>query len=108
MGEVIHRATIVTSWNGALIGCAYAAAADLFSRDLLTGISLSPINQYHTFIILPCGSKTGWSEKDTDDAARAEFMQWVARQAHEDGSNSLEVADIQYGSDFTHKETTHD
>ncbi len=102
MGEVIHRATIVTSWNGKMVGSAYAAAADLFSRDLLSGVFLSPVNHYHTFIILPCGSKTGWTEKADDDASRAEFMQWVSRQCYDDGGNALEVADVQYGSDMTH------
>lgn len=99
MGTVIHRATIVTSWNLPLVRAARRKAGLLFSQGTLTSVKMSPVNKYGSFAILTCGSKAGWLDSDMDDKNRQDFLRWVAEQAYSDGSNSLEVVDVAYGSD---------
>lgn len=100
MGTVIHRATIVTSWNLPLVKAARRKAGALFPQGTLTSVKMSPVNKYGSFAIMTCGSKLGWLDCDMDDKARKDFLQWVADQAYSDGSNSLEVVDVSYGGDM--------
>lgn len=99
MGTVIHRVTIVTSWNLRLIRSARRKAGALFQPGMVTTVMKSPVNAYGSFAILTCGSKLGWLDCDMDDKARQDFLKWVVDQAYSDGSSALEVVDVAYGGD---------
>lgn len=100
MGTVIHEATLVTSWNAKMLDEAHLEALRIFPAEMVTSIGVSPVNKYGTFVILPCGSKDGWPDKERDKYDRAEFMRWVATKEYEDGSNCLEIGAVRYGNDL--------
>ena len=100
MGTVIHEATLVTSWNATMLDEAHLQALRIFPAEMVTSIGVSPVNQYSTFVILPCGSKEGWPDKAQDQKDRAAFLAWVKSRAYEDGSNCLEIGNVRYGNDL--------
>jgi hypothetical protein len=100
MGIVIHKATIVTSFNMLLTINARQKAASLFHPAMVTGVFESPVNSYYSFAVLTCGSKSGWDDKTVDDRTRSEFEAWIAAQAYDDGSNALEFVTVEYGDDL--------
>lgn len=95
MGWIVHDAIIVTSWDSKKLNEAHSVAVGLMPH--VSGIVHSGINGYASFLIAPDGSKEGWAESDTGDAARAAFLEWLNTQAYEDGSNSLTYAAVRYG-----------
>ena len=100
MGMVIHKATLVTTWDKDMAQKARAEAKRLFPLGMVTPIVVSPINAYRSFAIMTCGSKMGWLDMKRDDDDRLQFHQWVDAQAYEDGSNALEVCTVRYGNDL--------
>ena len=97
MGHVRHKATVVTSWNADLANLAHIKALGFWKS--ISPMMESEINGYHSFVIPTSGSKAGWDEENADTACRAEFMTWCRAQAHSDGSNSLQVIEVEYGED---------
>ena len=97
MGYMRHHAIIVTSWKEELIELAKATADECF--PWVSSISPDGVNGYRSFFIPPDGSKEGWDKSDLGDAVRKTFLDWVDKQAHEDGSNPLECIEIAFGRD---------
>lgn len=98
MGYIRHHAIAITSWNDKLIKMAHEKAIQIFN-DRVSNILMDNINGYKSFFIAPDGSKEGWSESDTGDAQRKMFIDWVNKQAYDDGSNSLSFCVFFYGDD---------
>lgn len=97
MGYTRHHAIIVTSFDKELISAAHAKAVAL--KCSVTEIVTSPVNGYHSFLIATDGSKEGWDESKSGDAARVLFVEWAHAQAYSDGSNSLKFAEVMYGDE---------
>lgn len=57
----------------------------------------APVNGYHTFILVPDGSKEGWPESDAGDQFRAEFISFLDSFAYEDGSSNISWVEVAYG-----------
>lgn len=57
------------------------------------------VNHVRSFACLADGSKEGWPESDTGDAAREAFVAYLRFCAYDDGSSPLSWAEIQYGDD---------
>jgi len=109
MGHICHHAIIVTAYEDD-IERAHEVAEKIFSRSVeddwrITTATVSPIlkgqvNGYDSFCIAPDGSKEGWDHSDQGDQCRKEFIDWLEKQAFEDGSNSYAFAEIQFGDDY--------
>ena len=97
MGYMRHNAIVVSAEYGDHLKRAHAEAKRLWMT--VSPIVKSPTNGVCTFLVAPDGSKEGWSESDTGDAARAAFKVWLDQQRYEDGSGPLKWVEIQYGDD---------
>ncbi len=98
MGYIKHHAIVVTSCDKVLIHKAHNKGEKIFANSL-TEIIRSEIGGYYSFFIPPDGSKEGWDESDLGDKKRETFLNWLDKQAYEDGSNSISYAEFFYGDD---------
>ena len=55
------------------------------------------VNDYHTMILLPDGSKEGWPESKLGDSLRAMFVEKLNSLAYEDGSNPWSWVEVSFG-----------
>ena len=82
MGYIAHHAIIVTarSESDATKAQDFALSLSLICSD----VEPSKINGYHSFMIIPDGSKEGWQASADGDAARASWCKWAreARKQH--------------------------
>lgn len=99
MGYMRHHVIIVTSWNLQQIVEARETALDMFNIHQVSQLIYSPVNNYNTFIVAPDGSKEGWEDSDKGDDQRDIFIKWLNKQRYEDGSSSLDWAEVQYGDE---------
>jgi len=64
-------------------------------RHLLVGPVMSPVNGWITFVLLPDGSKEGWTDSDIGDDLRSRFIalmgEWVPNTS---------AVEVTYGSDY--------
>ena len=97
MGYMRHHAIIVTSWDELKIKIAHEVAQVFFPN--ITDIVKSELNGYQSFLVPPDGSKEGWEESNTGDKRRNEYIYWLNKQKHEDGSSPLGWTEVQYGDD---------
>jgi hypothetical protein len=97
MGYMRHHAIVVTSYDVKRIDAAHNEAARL-GLDI-TGILQAAVNEWHTFLVGPDGSKEGWDESDAGDHRRGQFIAWLDGQRFEDGSSPFDWAEVQYGDD---------
>lgn len=93
MGHIKHTAVIVTSWDEKKLEKAYEVAKS--TGCIVTNIADSAANGYHSFAVVPHGSKLGWSTAADYDRARDVFVQWL--NLH--GSTSLEWVEVSFGLD---------
>lgn len=95
MGYIRHDAIIVTTWDDEQLAVARDQAIALGLR--CTEIIASPVNSYHTFVIVPDGSKEGWETSARGDAARAAWIAWARAQLEH--CVYLDWAHVTYGGD---------
>lgn len=99
MGYTRHHAIICTSWSLARIAHASEVAEEIGLP--VTAIHATPINSYSTFIVLPDGSKEGWTDSDDGDEMRERFIQYLRdKHTDEDGGHYIDWALVQYGDDY--------
>jgi len=55
------------------------------------------VNGYHTFILVPDGSKEGWSESDEGDRFRFEFIKFLDSFVYADGSSNVSWVEVGFG-----------
>jgi len=97
MGYMRHHAIIVTSCLDDHLEWAHQAAIGMF--DNVSPIIPSKMNGYRSFFIPPDGSKEEREESDRGNAYRKVFLQMTIGRAFPDGSNPLDVVEIEYGGD---------
>ncbi|RLI47235.1 hypothetical protein DRO61_08135 [Candidatus Bathyarchaeota archaeon] len=105
MGYIKHHGIAVTSWDEKILKKAHRLAKEIFKKRA-SPIMNGDINSYLTFFIAPDGSKEGWEESDKDDISRSVFINWINKQAYEDGSNPLDFCEFFYGEDNDESEVT--
>ena len=98
MGYIRHHAIAVTSWDNDSIQKAHEKAVEIF-KDRASGILDSQTNGYRSFFIGPDGSKLGWDESEIGNVQRKAFVNWINKQAYEDGSSALSYCEFFYGDD---------
>ena len=96
MGHITHHAIIVTAPEH-LIQKARRKARKIF--PWVSNVGKGVVNDSSSFLIPPDGSKEGWSDSNTGDNQREEFIEWLRAQAYKDGSNSFEWVELAYGND---------
>lgn len=99
MDYMRHHAIVVTSWDADRLNAAYGSAAGLPRSPIVKGV----INEYHSFAVLPDGSKEGWEESDEMDRRRDHFIERL-RKLGEGGY--LEWVEVAFGSDDARAEVT--
>lgn len=97
MGYMRHVAIVVTSLKREAIEHAAAKARDLGLEVL--GPSAPVTNGVSTMLVCPDGSKKGWDESNTFDAARAAYLEYLNGVRYEDNSSCLSWVALAYGSD---------
>jgi hypothetical protein len=98
MGYMQHHAIVVTSFDKVKIGEALEHAKALGDMRV-TAIVESNINGYHTFCVVPDGSKAGWHESEHGDSCRERLKAWLRAQIYGDGSSSIQWVEVMYGDD---------
>lgn len=99
MGYIKHHAIVVTGqhdWYDTLtLPTIFDARAEAIRCGcrLVTEVVGPGINNTSSFLIAPDGSKEGWKESDSGDAARASFIQWLR------ATNYYEWAEVVLGPD---------
>src|SRR5262249_28308421 len=76
---------------------AFEYAIDFCSQ--CSPIMSSKVNEWHTIVVPPDGSKEGWDESDRGDAGRKRLIEWLDSKRYEDGSSPYDWAEVQYGDD---------
>lgn len=97
MGYMRHHAIVISAGYGDYLEQARAKAIELGMQ--VTEIVESHTNGVTTFLIIPDGSKEGWSESDAGDGRRDSMKEWLDLQRYEDGSGPLHWVEVQYGDD---------
>jgi len=80
MGYTIHHSIIVTGFQHDAVIQAYSEAVKLFGNTgiaAVTGVIHARVNEWHTFLVGPDGSKEGWADSDRGDEARRAFISWL-------------------------------
>ena len=55
------------------------------------------VNRYHTFIVVPDGSKEDWPESDNGEDFRKRLILRLSEDAYEDGSSPWDWVEIGFG-----------
>jgi hypothetical protein len=93
MGYIRHHAIVVTSWDLEKIRQALVVLNMIASKQAV-GPFISPVNSYHTIMMIPDGGKERWPNSDNGDEARAKFVSWLKAHDH-----YYRWAEIQYGDE---------
>jgi len=93
MGFVEHHAIVVTSWHEEHLKKAHSHA--IFLDMCVSDIIDSKKNGYHSFLIGPDGSKSGWEDSDIGDKRREQWKQFVLAEKF-----YLEWVEANYGNDL--------
>jgi hypothetical protein len=78
MGTMRHHAIVVTSSDSLLLNQAQTMASVL--GLVITEVVRSKANDYHSFCVLPDGSKEGWEESKKMDERRDALVEWMRYQ----------------------------
>lgn len=103
MGYIKHHTIVVTTGLDSMMPIAHNKAKEIFATGV-SEIIKSNINGYLSFFVCPDGSKEGWQESTEGDERRKVFVEWIQKQAYEDGSNSLSFVEVFYGEDNGYSE----
>lgn len=98
MGYMRNHGITVSTFLKDKAELAHSKAIEIFGVQV-SEILTSPVNEYYTFLVGPDGSKEGWSPSDEGDGKRQEFVEWLNKQAYEDGSNPLGFVEYFYNDE---------
>lgn len=108
MGYMRHHAIVVSSWSSDAITRAHVEAQRIFAPQQVSPTVRGVVNEEHTFLVGPDGSKEGWSESDVGDERRSAFREWLDGQREGDGTSRLRWVEVQYGDDRGGTRVVHD
>ena len=113
MGTILHHAIIVTSHNLEQLERARVEAASIMEihihgihgvpRGLVTSIAPYVVNGGGSFTIMPDGSKEDWGTSYEADDARDEIVTMLEGFAYDDGSSSVQWAEVAFAGDDSTK-----
>ncbi len=98
MGTMQHNTIIATTWSEkhftAVWDWVQVNAGELLPL-FVSGRGI--VNDQYTAVMLPDGSKEGWSHSELGDQLRAKFIERLKADAYEDGSNPWDYVDVAFG-----------
>lgn len=99
MGVMNHNVVAATTWDAKRFADAWAWVEALpdKSRRLFLADAAPGINGYRSIVLLPDGSKEGWTESDQGDVLRATFMERLRMDDHCDGSSPWDFVEVSFG-----------
>jgi hypothetical protein len=92
MGYICHHAIVVTAFDHKDAETIRWKAVDLGLTT--TNVTDSPVNGYASFMVVPDGSKEGWSASDAGNNQRDEFLEWLTMLGP-----TCSWAEVQYGDE---------
>ena len=96
MGRFCHHAIIVTSHDH-YTERAHKEAIRCCGADFVTPMGARLVNAVSSFLVTPDGSKEGWPESADGERRRDQFIEWLNRQRHDDGSSPYDWVLVEYG-----------
>lgn len=99
MGYMRHHAIICTSCLPGYLEEARRVACEIFNGNLVTEMVRGMTNNYHSFCVMPDGSKENWETSNEYDGRRAAFIERLRDQYFADGSAPVVWAEVQFGDD---------
>jgi len=97
MDGMRHHAIVVTSLWPDVVAIRDSVAA--IAPGLTSGVTKSLLNGYGSFFVAPDGSKESRPESDDGDSVRNAVIIHLETYRYEDGSTSVDWAEVQYGDD---------
>ena len=98
MGYIRHHAIVVTTFEKSLIKPVHEKAIEIFGLSVSNVVG-SQVNGYYSFFVGPDGSQLGWTEDEAGDSRREQFIGYLKSLAYDDGSSSIDYAELFYGDD---------
>jgi hypothetical protein len=102
MGLMQHHAIVASTWNGdeferirRWVG-RLRPADDTDPRDWFL---FGPVtmNSYRTIVMVPDGSKEGWTRSDIGDRIRKSFVKAMTKANYDDGSSPWDYVEVSFG-----------
>ncbi len=98
MGVVNHNCIVATTWNPVKWARVQAWINDLHERDQkLFTTAESWVNHHNTIVLVPDGSKEGWTESDEGDELRDRFIEQLKLDEYDDGSSPWAWVEVGFG-----------
>lgn len=98
MGIVNHNTVIATTWDKKTFGAALEwCRRNLPEHRYIWQDAEPALNGYRTLVLLPDGSKEGWSESDVGDAQRDTLIAALELDNYDDGSSPWEWVEVGFG-----------
>lgn len=99
-----HHSIVVMAYGvkKALVRKARRKAIELGCK--VTNISITSIEGFNIFYVIPDGSKEGWIDSDIGNGRRKELIKWIEQQKDkEEGWNWLNYCEFSHGEDNNEK-----
>lgn len=100
MGYMRHHAIVATTWSKDSMADLVAFLLEEKIEHL--GPHAARVNDYHTILVPPDGSKEGWEASDDGDEERRMVIAKIKSFSYDDGSNPFAWALVRYGDDGGH------
>lgn len=98
-----HNAIIITAWCHDTAVETHDKALELFDREMVSEIMISPYSGFESFMIGPDGGKETREASGDFDDKRTDFIQWLHRynNACSDSDDKIPVCfvEVSYGGD---------
>jgi len=94
MSHVKHETICITSWNEEILQKLRDRIDPIAS---LTATYECAMNGYHTFYVLPSGSKAGWADAKFHLEIIETIKAMIKELDYDDGSNSIQFIVSEYG-----------
>lgn len=98
MGYIRHHTIAITSWKKEELEKLHIKI-NAIAPNIITNIYKSPLNGYHTFYLIPDGSKEGWEESEAYNEIRNRIKNIIKEMKYDDGSNCIRFCELYYGGD---------
>ena len=98
MGVINHNAVLATTWSETLADELQAWVDQLSEGEQNLFVRSSPVtNGYHSFALMPDGSKEGWEESDSGDLLRQRFIDRLSEDQYDDASSPWDWVEVGFG-----------
>lgn len=99
MGIMNHNAVIATTWSSEKADILQKWIEKLTKDEqrFIVRVEETLTNGYHTFIIVPDGSKEGWEDSNNGDRLRELIIMRLSKDNYNDNSSPWDWVEIGFG-----------